>query len=110
MRRVIAFFQFQADQWTRRGQDAADLWGLPGVVWDTASVEGRVAYAREQASQFKEMLDHCEKTWKNVSEYVRRSGQDVTVVPVDAAENGEEDEEDEENELDTMQADYGADD
>ncbi|KAF8958733.1 hypothetical protein BDZ97DRAFT_1923495 [Flammula alnicola] len=87
---------YKSTEWEERASRGGEPWGLPGVLWDDASVEGRVAYAREQSAQFLAMKNHCLEVWKNVEEYVRRSGQTVELA-MKALEADEDEDNDVEN-------------
>jgi len=72
-RRILVLFDHRAKQWDKLAeQDQA--WMLPGVPMDEISVNGRVAYAREQAMQYRTMRAHCVHMWVNIDMYVGSEG------------------------------------
>lgn len=87
-----AFFGFRANEWEELARRDEGNWGLPGAELDGSSVEGRVAYAREQSSQFTAMRNHCRKLWKDVDTYVQTSGRGTELVS-DKVQGDEDDEE-----------------
>jgi hypothetical protein len=113
MRRVKASFSYQASEWESRTQNVN--WDTPGgkdyeagVLYsiDKAVIGGRVAFAQEQAAQFREMREFCEMAWQNVPKYVKSLGKDP-IVPKEVeaklgifrkAEKGKEGESDDEEE------------
>jgi hypothetical protein len=65
MRRVLAFFGWQAEDWDRIAQDHADK-SLTGS--DNDSIQfGKVAYASLQATIRRKMKIHCENKWNGFS-------------------------------------------
>ncbi|PPQ76066.1 hypothetical protein CVT26_004585 [Gymnopilus dilepis] len=96
MRRVKEFFQTRAQQWEDLARSDSGNWALPGVIWDRSTVEGRTAYARGQASQFKAMKDRC----------IKQTGHGVQLVP--ESSNDAEDNDDDEADSSVRSAEYGA--
>lgn len=64
MRRVLAFFSWQAEDWDRIAQDHADK-SLNGS--DNIIRFGKVAYASLQATIRRRMKIHCENKWDGIS-------------------------------------------
>jgi hypothetical protein len=77
MRRVIAFFTWQAEDWERIARDNTHVLRtiveLVGPLADADLIaenyfkEGRVAYAHLQSSIRRKMKRHCEKKWVDLS-------------------------------------------
>ncbi|PPQ96620.1 hypothetical protein CVT26_010684 [Gymnopilus dilepis] len=107
MRRVKEFFLTKAKDWETLAVLSSADWGLPSVVQDQATVDGRVAYAKEQSAQFSAMREHCLDVWKGVDEYVKQSGRGVKLAA--AGEGEKDDEEDDEAEqVPVHSTEYGA--
>ncbi|TFK60790.1 hypothetical protein BDN72DRAFT_778956, partial [Pluteus cervinus] len=68
MRRVLAFLEAQAIEWTARS-------GFVGVNSDDAQQEGYCAYALGQAVMRRELRAHFEEMWKDVDSYISSQGE-----------------------------------
>ncbi|KAH9482438.1 hypothetical protein JR316_0004538 [Psilocybe cubensis] len=67
MRRVIAFFAWQAAQWDSRAQDIIDSTDVPNR--DAQAINsGKIAYAKKQADIRRDIGDRCAKQWDGVTE------------------------------------------
>ncbi|EDR12084.1 uncharacterized protein LACBIDRAFT_324502 [Laccaria bicolor S238N-H82] len=80
MRRVPQYFQTHAKVWEARIRHVSWSDRFPHDKEqraDFAMVEGRVAYAMQQAAQFRSMKLHVEHLWRFVDEYVKMSTSDV---------------------------------
>lgn len=65
MRRVLVFFEWQAEQWMVKGRAQAGFTDM-----SDAAIEGRSAYALRQASIRRAMAEFCRNTWKDLPEYM----------------------------------------
>lgn len=79
-RRILRFFAHRAKQWDELANQE-ESWMLPGVPMDNVAVNGRVAYAREQAMQYRTMRTRCVRMWVDIDSYVASDG--VTPAPKD---------------------------
>jgi len=86
--RVLRHLSYLEDAWRRRGDDDGQ-WSLPGVPRDEVAVDGRRAYAREQASQFSRMRSHCVKAWVNIDAYVASKGVGTSLYSPDETEESD---------------------
>lgn len=77
MRRVKVFFGTRAQQWESRADDVRRR----SESEDPALIEGQIAFASEQAGQFRCMKASCEHLWRYVEVYVAKGGQGVLVPP-----------------------------
>ena len=90
---ILLFFEYQASEWQKRSQRDEEVWMLPGVRYDPVAVDGREAYARHQAHQFREMVSHFRAVWRNIDAYISSNGQEDNVsiyppeVELDTIEN-----------------------
>ncbi|KAH9478096.1 hypothetical protein JR316_0010334 [Psilocybe cubensis] len=65
MRRVIAFFNWQANIWETR---ATDIVASSNSISDSTTLDGKIAYAQKQAGIRRDIVALCEKEWKGISE------------------------------------------
>jgi hypothetical protein len=77
MTRVKLFFRARAEIWDQQVTGSSPWTNLDCMVRG-----GMEAYAREQAAQFRAMLDYCEDAWRLVDGYMRKLGQQE-VVPAE---------------------------
>ncbi|KAF5329091.1 hypothetical protein D9611_014283 [Ephemerocybe angulata] len=66
MRRVLATFEHRAAGWDEKAESSHSS--------DPALTEGRVAYAKGQAAQFRAMGQRCKELWALVPQYVASGG------------------------------------
>lgn len=65
MRRVLVFWEWEADQWRKR----AETVGFEERYMSPANIEGRMAYALRQALIRSNMIAYCRNAWKDVPTY-----------------------------------------
>ncbi|KAF8878620.1 hypothetical protein BD779DRAFT_1384368, partial [Infundibulicybe gibba] len=65
MRRVRAFFESRAIKWEYQSKYTSSVPNPLGLVLpsEPALTQGCVAYAKNQAAQFRAMHDHCHSLW-----------------------------------------------
>ncbi|KAF8194573.1 hypothetical protein BJ912DRAFT_1030927 [Pholiota molesta] len=72
-RRILEFLDYRANEWLQRAQ-GDHSWMLPGVQLDQIAINGRLAYARRQASQFQSMRSYFDHATQNVDVYIASHG------------------------------------
>ncbi|KAF8886390.1 hypothetical protein BD779DRAFT_1673299 [Infundibulicybe gibba] len=90
MRRVCAFFESRAVEWERRGQYSNSVPSPLGLLLpsELPLVQGRIAYATDQAAQFRAMRAHCQTLWRFVSGYIQN--EQGLVIPPEVTEEAPE--------------------
>lgn len=83
MSRILCFFNFQAEEWERRGR--LEKWDVTGMSGPQR--EGHCAYAARQATMFKGLRAKCIELWKDLPAYMTRMTE--IVENPDLAEPGE---------------------
>ena len=89
MRRVLDFFDSRTRDWNESAVEKrwSATRGTDGA--DKALIEGRIAYAKEQAAQFHAMRAYCKHIWRFVPAYIQWEDKDV--IPPEVAEDNEDD-------------------
>jgi hypothetical protein len=86
MRRVQASFAYQANEWDKHSENVS--WNIPGgsnfeagTLYDVDDgvIQGRAAYARQQAAQFRALRAWCARAWANVPSFVASLGNEPLV-------------------------------
>ncbi|KDR67025.1 hypothetical protein GALMADRAFT_106020 [Galerina marginata CBS 339.88] len=92
-RRILEFFEWRVQDWEEKGRDKGE-WMLPGVAKDDPSIDGRRAYAKEQANQFRQMQSYCVGLWKDIDSFVVNEGKDKGLVLREANADDDADDDD----------------
>lgn len=87
MRRVLAFFESRATDWD--GHTGEKTWSAArgDVGADCALIEGRRAYAQDQAAQFRGMREYCQNLWRFVPDYLMSEANQV--IPPEVEEDAD---------------------
>ncbi|KAF8877970.1 hypothetical protein BD779DRAFT_1677037 [Infundibulicybe gibba] len=87
MRRVCAFFESRAVEWERRAKYTHSVPNILGLVLPTelALIQGRIAYAMNQAAQFRVMGAHCQALWRFVDGYIQ--SEERALIPPELVED-----------------------
>ncbi|KAF8883132.1 hypothetical protein BD779DRAFT_1444238, partial [Infundibulicybe gibba] len=90
MRRVCAFFETRAVEWERRAEYSRSTPSPLGLSLpsDLPLTQGRIAYATDQAAQFRAMRTHCQILWRFVSGYIQNEWE--MVIPPEVTEEASE--------------------
>ncbi|KAF8871241.1 hypothetical protein BD779DRAFT_1613963 [Infundibulicybe gibba] len=87
MRHVCAFFESRAVEWERRAKYTHSVPNILGLVLPTelALIQGRIAYAMNQAAQFRVMGAHCQALWRFVDGYIQ--SEERALIPPELVED-----------------------